>query len=190
MTRSGRRDHDGTAGNAVCLFGTAFDAVSRHVAERYGVVVEIVHMPPPFKGNLDGRTIFVGATNDREERLFLIAHLFGHTVQWNTSAELRRLGMTMPVNPGPQELDALDAYEREACRYSLQAMHEAGVTGLDQWLADYSACDMAYLRSFYTTGERRAFQSFWRDGQPLIKPLAIPSFTPTRWRRRTQAIVL
>jgi hypothetical protein len=27
-------------------------------------------------------------------------------------------------------------------------------------------------------------------GQPLIAPLAIPPFTPTRWRRREQAIVL
>ncbi|MFM7741543.1 MAG: hypothetical protein ACKO9H_19255, partial [Planctomycetota bacterium] len=109
---------------------------------------------------------------------------------WNVSMELRRLGMTMPVKPTPEELDALEAYEREACRYSQQALHEAEVSGLDQWLADYSACDLAFLRHLYTTGERRAFREFWIPGQPLIEPLAIPPFTPTRWRRREQAIVL
>jgi diamine N-acetyltransferase len=84
----------------------------------------------------------------------------------------------------------LEAYEREACRYSQRAIHEAGISGLDQWLADCSACDLAFLRHLYTTGERRAFREFWIPGQPLIEPLAIPPFTPTRWRRREQAIVL
>ena len=96
----------------------------------------------------------------------------------------------MPVNPSHEELDALEAYEREACRYSQQALHEAGVDALDQWLADYSACDLAFLRHFYVTGERRAFRSFWQFGQSLIEPLAIPAFTPTRWRQREKPIVL
>ena len=86
--------------------------------------------------------------------------------------------------------DALEAYEREACRYSLQALHEAGVTHLDQWLADHSACDQAYLRHFYQSGERLPFSGFWREGTPPLEPLAIPPFTPRRWRRRGRAIVL
>ena len=172
------------------IFLDAYTALSRQVFCRYGVAVEVVEIPPPLKGDLDGSRILVGDRNNEEERLFLVAHLFGHTVQWNVSADLRRLGMKMPVNPSHNELDALEAYEREACRYSQQVLHEAGVEGLDQWLADYSACDLAFLRHLYGTGERRAFRSFWRGGQPLIEPLAIPEFTPARWRRREQAIVL
>jgi hypothetical protein len=171
-------------------FRDASNAVTQHVNARYAVSVEVASIKPPLKGDLDGSRILVGDHNTDEERLFLVAHLFGHTVQWNLSAELRRLGMTMPVKPSSDELDALEAYEREACRYSQQALHEAGVLGLDQWLADYSACDLGFLRHFYTTGERRAFREFWTPGQPLIEPLAIPPFTPTRWRRREQAIVL
>jgi hypothetical protein len=171
-------------------FRDACGAVIRHLHARYGVSVEVASIEPPLKGDLDGSRILVGDHNTDEERLFLVAHLFGHTVQWNVSAELRRLGMTMPVKPTNDQLDALETYEREACRYSQQALHEAGVSGLDQWLADYSACDLAFLRHLYTTGERRAFQGFWTPGQPLIEPLAIPPFTPTRWRRREQAIVL
>jgi len=171
-------------------FRDACGALTEHLRGRYGVSVEVAKIEPPLKGDLDGSRILVADHNTDEERLFLVAHLFGHTVQWNVSMELRRLGMTMPVKPTPEELDALEAYEREACRYSQQALHEAEVSGLDQWLADYSACDLAFLRHLYTTGERRAFRGFWKRGQPLIEPLAIPPFTPTRWRRREQAIVL
>ena len=171
-------------------FRDAGSAVTRHLQARYGVSVELAGIEPPLKGDLDGRRILVADHNTDEERVFLVAHLFGHTVQWNVSSELRRLGMTMPLKPTSVELDALEAYEREACQYSQQAIHEAGVSGLDRWLADYSACDVAFLRHFFTTGERRAFRDFWTPGQPLIEPLAIPPFTPTRWRRRDQAIVL
>jgi hypothetical protein len=171
-------------------FDDARAALTRRIGERYGVGVEVTAIPAPLKGDLDGVRILVGEQNTAAERLFLVAHLFGHTVQWNLSAELRRLGMTAPVTPTPRQLDALEAYEREACRYSQQALHEAGVRGLDQWLADHSACDLAFLRHFYTTGTRRPFRDFWQPGQPLIEPLAIPPFVPTRWRRRKRPIVL
>jgi len=171
-------------------FHAAYAAVSRHVTDRYAVVIEVAEIQPPFKGDLDGQRIRLGRDNTPEERLFLVAHLFGHTVQWNTCEESRRLGMTRPENPDARMLDRLEAYEREACGYSQQALHEAGVTSLDQWLADYSACDLAYLRHAYTTGERRSFRGFWRPGCPLIEPRAIPAFSPRRWRIRDQAIVI
>lgn len=174
---------------SITEFRDACSAVTKHLHARYGVSVEVASIEPPLKGDLDGSRILVADHNTYEERLFLVAHLFGHTVQWNVSAELRRLGMTMPMKPTSEELDALEAYEREACRYSQQALREAEISGLDQWLADYSACDLAFLRHLYTTGERRAFREFGTPGQPLIEPLAIPQFTPTRWRRREQAIV-
>lgn len=171
-------------------FTAAAADVSRHIESCYGVATVPTHLPPPSKGDLDGQRIFVATTNEPEERLFLVAHLFGHTVQWNVSASSRRLGMTMPVAPDEAMLDALEAYEREACRLSLRVMHEADVTTFDQWLADYSACDLAYLRHFYTTGERRDFRRFWRAGQPLLVPLEIPPFTPQAWRRGSRAIVI
>jgi hypothetical protein len=176
--------------DSTAVYRDAFAAVARHISGRYGVLIAATKISPPLKGDLDGSCILIGDHNTDEEQLFLVAHLFGHTVQWNLSAELRRLGMKMPVGPSESELDELAAYEREACRYSQQAIHEAGVLDLDQWLADYSACDRAFLRHFYVTGRRRAFREFWVPGQPLIRPLAIPMFTPTRWRRREQPIVL
>lgn len=99
-------------------YSAALIAVIDHVQTRYGVSIEVANIAPPLKGDLDGLRIVVGEHNTDDERLFLVAHLFGHTVQWNLSADWRRLGMAMPVNPTASELDALEAYEREACRYS------------------------------------------------------------------------
>lgn len=171
-------------------FEAATTAVVRHVVARYGVLIEDGPIEPPAKGDLDGRRILVGSGATPEERLFLVAHLFGHTVQWNTCPRARRLGMTRPVRPDAVQLAALESYEHEACRYSQQALHEAGVRDVGQWLADYSACDLAFLRHLSLTGERRPFRDFWQADRPLIEPLAIPPFTPRRWRRRDRPIVL
>ena len=84
----------------------------------------------------------------------------------------------------------LHAYEFEACRYSMQLFHEAGVRDLDQWLSDYSACDFRYLANFYRTGEKPAFKTFWREDSPLLEPKPIPPFHPTKWVSRWEGIVV
>jgi len=171
-------------------FAAAFTAVAAHVADRHGVPTTVAPLTPPFRGDLDGARIVIAPDTDAETRLFLVAHLFGHTVQWNTSAAARRLGGRLYQRPGPAVLAALERYEREACGYSLSVLHEAGVTDLDQWLADHAACDLAYLRHFYLTGERAEFRRFWREGTPPLVPLPIPDFRPRRWRRRIPGIVV
>lgn len=71
-----------------------------------------------------------------------------------------------------------------ACRYSLQLLHDAGVHELDQWLAEFAAGDWEYLLHFYQTGEKRPFRQFWRERMPLLEPLASPPFRPARWVSR------
>ena len=171
-------------------FLAAARALIGRVTGGYGVVVTTGDVGASLKGDLDGAEIVIGADSDPETALFLVAHLFGHTVQWNTSPTARMVGMAMPSDTTAARLDELEAYEAEACRYSQTLFHEAGVHDFDQWLADYSACDRAYLRHFYATGARREFQGFWRPGQPLLEPLPIPPFTPRRWRRRGRGIVV
>ena len=171
-------------------FADAVRAVSDRVRSRYGMTIVTGPVAEPFKGDLDGAEIVIATGLDPETSLFLLVHLFGHAVQWNVDERARKLGMRMPVNPDERLLDALGDYEREACRYGQHLLHESGVTDLDQWLADHAACDHAYLRHFYVTGERLPFRRFWRDGNPLLEPLPIPGFTPRRWRRRGRAIVV
>jgi len=168
----------------------AFNALEKHVETKYGVPIRITDVPNPFTGDLDGAEIQVDYDEDIESALFIIAHLFGHTVQWNTDEAAREIGYKLYPNADAEMMKRLHAYEFEACRYSMQLFHEAGVRDLDQWLSDYSACDFRYLANFYRTGEKPPFKTFWREESPLLEPKPIPPFNPTKWVSRWEGIVV
>jgi len=111
-------------------------------------------------------------------------------VQWNVSESARTIAFARHDAWTDEQLREVADYEREACRYSLQLLHEAGIHDLDQWVSDFAACDCAYLMHFYRTGEKRPFLSFWREGTPLMEPLRIPEFQPERWLTRSDGVVL
>ena len=167
-----------------------YNRLEHYIESRYGIPVVIKDVPSPFTGDLDGSEIHVDHAEDVESAVFIIAHLFGHTVQWNISERCREIGSKLYENPSDDELAELRAYEVEACRYSMQLFHDAGVHELDQWLSDFAACDYRYLEHFYRTGEKKPFKSFWVDEQELLVPLAIPSFHPKKWVSRWDGIVV
>lgn len=152
--------------------------------------MHVEDVPAPFTGDLDGERIVVDHELTDEDALFIVAHLFGHTVQWNTNAAEREIGTLAVRNPSPELLEQLAAYEYRAAAYAMQLFHEAGVRDLDQWLSDYSACDIKYLCDFYRTGVKAPFRSCWKDSTPIIAPAPIPEFAPTRWRTRSDGIVI
>ena len=169
----------------------AFNRVEAHIERRYGIPVLIKDVVHPFTGDLDGAEIHVDYDEEIESALFIIAHLFGHTVQWNVSPAARAIGTrTFTEPPTDADLAELRDYEVTACRYSLQLFHDVGIRDLDQWMSDFAACDYAYLAHFYRTGEKLPFRSFWRDGEPLLEPLAIPDFSPRRWVSRWDGVVV
>jgi hypothetical protein len=167
-----------------------FNQLEPLIEDRWGIPVRIQDVPNPFTGDLDGEQIMVDYDLDIEDAVFILIHLFGHTVQWNVSPEARAIGFLQPATWTDDQLRAARDYEHEAARYSLQLLHEAGIRDLDQWISDFAACDCAYLMHFYTTGQKRPFRSFWRDGTPLVAPLAIPEFQPTQWLSRYQGTVV
>jgi hypothetical protein len=167
-----------------------FSRLVAHLERRWSIPVVIRDVPNPYTGDLDGAEIHVDYDLDIEDAVFIVAHLFGHTVQWNTSPAARAMELLTPGKVSPAELAAIQSYEAEACRYSLQLFHEAGITDLDPWLSDFAACDYRYLEHFYRTAEKPPFRSFWRDGEPVLQPLAIPDFHPTRWVSRWQGVVV
>jgi hypothetical protein len=177
------------AGETGDRFRDAFNCVEQHIERRYGLPVVITDVPDPFTGDLDGATILVDHDIDAEEALFIVVHLFGHTVQWNVNEADRALGLLEVHAPSDELLAALARYEEDAARYSLQLFHESGVHDLDQWLANFAACDVAYLLHFYRTGEKRPFRSFWREHAPALTPLEIPSFRPTKWVTRSGTVI-
>lgn len=171
-------------------FREVFNLLEPYVERRYGIPIVISDVTDPFTGDLDGAQIAVDYDQSCEDALFIIAHLFGHTVQWNTDPRARTIGTARVTEASEEFLSELRAYEVVACRYSLQLLHDAGVRDLDQWLADFAACDSAYLMHFYRTGEKRPFRAFWQEGMPRLEPLAIPEFQPERWLARSDGVVI
>jgi len=165
-------------------------AVHRHIERRYGIHVATVEVGGNFVGDLDGAEIRIDPSATPEQRLFLLGHLFGHTVQWNTDTAAFLLGQPQSP-PVPEEaLPPLLAYEREAASYGLALLAEAGAGAVEPWYSNYSACDLDYLTHYYRTGEKGEFRSFWREGRPLLAARTIPFFQPVRRVFRAQGVVI
>jgi hypothetical protein len=167
-----------------------FDTIEPYVENRWGVPVHIQDVPNPFTGDLDGEQIMIDYDLDIEDAVFILIHLFGHTVQWNIDVKNREIAFAKPDTWTPDLLAAASAYEREAAGYSMQLLHDCGIHDLDQWLSDFAACDNAFLMHLYQTGEKRPFRSFWRDGAPLVPARPVPEFQPTRWISRYDGTVV
>ena len=166
-------------------FKEAYDAVERLIEARWGIPVIISDVLDPNTGDFDGSRIHLDHDQDLGQALFVLVHLFGHTVQWNVSAEFRALGQKPAALVTEHDMAAIAEYERDATRYSLALLHEAGVTDLDQWVSDAWAADWRYLQNFYRTGEQGDFARF-ATGDPaeLLTPKPIPEFRPERWVSR------
>ena len=164
--------------------------VQKHLEQHYRIPVVTRDIPDPLSGDLDGAEIHIDHTVTSEQRLFLLGHLFGHTVQWNVS--LRAFEIGRPQKPPVAEdlLPELLEYEREAACYGLELFHQIGITAADQWYCDYTACDRAYLFHYYRTGEKWDPLRFWCDQTTLLQPKAIPPFTPVKRLFRMDGIVI
>jgi hypothetical protein len=164
--------------------------VAQHLERFYGIRILTRDIPDPLTGDLDGAEIHIDYAVTPEERLFLLGHLFGHTVQWNTDPQAFEIGR--PHQPPVREdlLPAIIEYESEAAAYALAMFHEIGITAIDQWFSDYTACDQAYLVHYYRTGEKSNFRSFWPNHAPLIQPKPVPPFTPSRRKFRMDGVVI
>jgi hypothetical protein len=171
-------------------FGEYSVRVQNHLESAYGIRVVTRDIPDPLTGDLDGAEIDIDYAVSVEQRLFLLGHLFGHTVQWNVDPSAFDLGRQYQPPVSEELFPAIIAYEREAACYGLALFHQLGIVDIDQWFCNYTACDQAYLLHFYRTGEKRDFRSFWRDDTPLIEPKAIPTFAPTKRSMRMDGVVI
>lgn len=164
-------------------FRIAYNRFVDHVTRRYGIPLQVRNVLDPFTGDLDGAEIQVDYDLEPADALFIAAHLVGHTIQWNVTEEERHVGLRAVPIPCDDEtlLAALERYERNAARYSLQLLHDADIRDLDQWFSDYAECDVQYLLTHYRTGVKREPLAFWIDGTPLVAPTPIPACTFSRW---------
>jgi hypothetical protein len=157
---------------------------ARAQIETYGVRVYIGDVKDPNTGIFDGTEIGVDYANDLEMSLFVLVHLFGHTVQWNTVPAYRTIDTRVKPGAPPEVIDEARAYEHNASRYGLSLLHAAGVADRDQWISDWWASDWKYLSTYYATGKLPEWKSCRSTGHALLEPLPIPPFTPHRFYTR------
>ena len=170
---------------AITDFQEAFNRVELLIENRYGIPVSISDVLDPNTGDFDDISIKVDYDQDLETALFVLIHLFGHTVQWNISEEYRLLGLDTSPGKSEEQLASFYDYERDASRFSLQLLHDAGVHDLDRWVSDWWYADWEYLAHSYRTGEKLDTRALLRPGQgEVLTPLPIPAFTPQRWMSR------
>jgi hypothetical protein len=154
------------------------------VERKYGVEVTISDVVDPNTGDFDGKQILIDYDQDLEVALFVLVHLFGHTVQWNTSEAQRELGLSVATGKTPEEMAAIHEYEQGATRLGIALLHEAGVRDMDGWASDWWRADYAYLLHFYETGEKFDVRGLVERGGEPLAPLPIPRFTPQRFASR------
>ena len=161
-------------------FDTDFQKVRRTV-ESYGIRVYIDDLRKPNTGIFDGMEIGIEAANEPELSLFVLAHLFGHTVQWNTVPSYRTIDARIQPGASSELLEEARRYEQEACRIGLSLLRHSQVWGREQWISDWCASDWSYLSAFYATGRLPDWHAHRILNQPLLEPLLIPDFKPQRF---------
>jgi hypothetical protein len=179
--------------NKRTAFGKALEKAEA-VVEATGLQVQFTHnLDPFFKGDLDGKRIFIGNHLGVEEKLFNLLHLAGHSIQWNVDALLRTLGSELYRHPDDKLLKKLQIYEWQANCYALAILHRAGITDLDEWLEKKYILDMQYLTHFYKTGKKLKQVTAVAKAYPFkrkLESLRIPSFVPCSADRTRNGIVI
>ena len=145
--------------------------------EEYGVRVYVDDILDPNTGTFDGSSIGIDYANDLEMSLFVLVHLFGHTVQWNTVPEYRTIDQRVKPFAPDAVIEEARVYELNASRHGLTLLHDAGIADRDQWLSDWRGSDWAYLSHYYATGVLGDWRAFRTTGFPLLTPLSIPPFS-------------
>jgi hypothetical protein len=166
-------------------FRSVYNRVVPIVEKRYGVEVVISDVVDPNTGDFDGQRILIDYDQDLEVALFVLVHLFGHTVQWNVSEAYRNLGLNVAVGKTPEEMAAITEYEQGATRLGIALLHEAEVTDMDGWASDWWRADFEYLLHFYKTGEKLDTRTLLKRGEgEALTPMPIPAFTPRKFASR------
>ncbi len=88
-----------------------YERVRERITLRYGITVEDKKFKDGNTGDLDGAKIAVDPRLQRRNSLFVLLHLFGHTVQWNCSDEQREVGYRNYQNIDDDDLRGVTAYE-------------------------------------------------------------------------------
>src|SRR5713226_6909012 len=116
------------------LFADYASRVQEHLESFYGSRVVTRDIPDPLTGDLDGSEIHIDYAVTPEQRLFLLAHLFGHTVQWNVSLGAFELGRPQAPPVSEDCLPALMDYEPSGAASTAVHTHKSIIP--QRWRSD------------------------------------------------------
>ena len=169
--------------SAAVDYRAIFEALVQHIEWVYSLKVNVGPVTGSYTGQFDGKELWVDLDHDPEEAVFILVHLFGHTVQWNLDEKLRELGLAVS-GVKAEDLPRIYQYERQASQLGLALLEETGEFRLARWLSDCFGADWKFLAHFYRTGEKLRFERCEGADEPLLSPLPIPRFVPQRWPPR------
>ncbi len=168
-------------------FKEVWNRIDRFIEETYAIPVRISDVADANTGDFDGASIQVAYDQDVESALFVLIHLFGHTVQWNISELWRQIGQNSGAGTAKtdEEMQLIYHYERDATRYSLGLLRAVQIEFLDRWASDFWHADWAFLSHFYRTGQKLDVLTLLKPGVgELLTPLPLPQFVPQRFTSR------
>jgi hypothetical protein len=149
------------------------DAISSRIVA-YGFGIGYRDLDPPRTGIFDGLSITVDPDVGLEMRCFILLHLFGHSVQWVAPTLAGSLDELQHTTDPARFIEVLRDYEYDAARFGLQLLHEADVTDLDAWYADFVATDWRYVERYYATGAIPNWADCVVRDAPPLAPAPIP----------------
>jgi len=172
------------------IFSNALEKVIRY-AESIGMEIEESDkLDPFFKGDLDGKHIWLAPSLNDEEKLFNSLHLIGHNIQWCVDEELFKLGSVLHYSPDDKMIARLYKYEWQANCYGLYILQYLGFKHLTTWLYESFKEDINYLINFYHTGKKEKAYPDDRLSAVDLTPLAPPEFIPVVKKQEGRGIVI
>ena len=173
-------------------FIAIYSGLIGYLIKQYGISVseEDTVDEENYKGSYDTQVIIVKGSLSTQHKLFLVAHLFGHCVQWCTEkvdcAYIEELMLEyLPSELQEADIVKLKTYEEAAAQYAVQVLAEASSCHLDQWFSDWSHADWNYFMALNDADILPKGPESWLIyGSPLIPARAIPIFERIQIKRK------
>jgi hypothetical protein len=133
-----------------------------------------------YVGSFDGETIAIRSDLGPQHATFLIAHLFGHTVQsCGPNKEAYSLiemspSFTNVKNLSEHAFERLRYYENEAAEFAIMLLEDVFGKILNQWYSDWAVADWEYFTGITSVNKHsRAIKVEY--GKSRIRAKAVPA---------------
>lgn len=140
----------------------------------YGYEVREAELEKPKTGIFNGLAITLDQSQPAYLKVFILLHLFGHSVQWTAPAIEHKLEALQNTPDKAEFMQVLHNYEYEAAQFAAKLLVDAGFPEYQGWLADFVETDWQYVKRYYETDRIPPLEDCVSLGQPLIEPGEIP----------------